>query len=173
VIEAELARISLGNEVLVNFIEQKKKEFGEDVFYTNAQRVILQTIDMLWVDQLEQMDYLRSSVGLRSYGQRDPLVEYKKEGLRLFKEMEEAYISNVAHMLEGLGGEVAQKPALAPSVTEVAARGITAGDRGQAHAAKPHGRNDRVVITDGKETQELKYKKAEEMLAKGGWRIVE
>lgn len=49
----------------------------------------LQVFDMFWVDHLEMMDYLRSSVNLRAYGQRDPLVEYKKEGLRLFKEMEQ------------------------------------------------------------------------------------
>jgi preprotein translocase subunit SecA len=52
------------------------------------QQVILQTMDMCWVDHLEVMDYMRSSVNLRAYGQRDPLVEYKKEGLRLFKDME-------------------------------------------------------------------------------------
>ena len=38
------------------------------------------------MEHLEQMDYMRSSVNLRAYGQRDPLVEYKKEGLRLYKE---------------------------------------------------------------------------------------
>jgi preprotein translocase subunit SecA len=48
----------------------------------------LQVYDMFWVDHLEMMDYLRGSVNLRAYGQRDPLVEYKKEGLRLFKDME-------------------------------------------------------------------------------------
>ncbi|HEY4477733.1 MAG TPA: preprotein translocase subunit SecA, partial [Candidatus Paceibacterota bacterium] len=51
-------------------------------------RVILQTIDMFWTEHLETMDYMRSSVNLRAYGQRDPLVEYKREGLQLFKTME-------------------------------------------------------------------------------------
>ena len=45
-------------------------------------------MDMYWVEHLEVMDYMRSSVNLRAYGQRDPLVEYKKEGLQLFKTME-------------------------------------------------------------------------------------
>ena len=57
--------------------------------YLNVLRqVILQTMDMFWVDHLEMMDYMRSSVNLRAYGQRDPLVEYKREGLKLFKDME-------------------------------------------------------------------------------------
>lgn len=51
-------------------------------------RVILQTLDLFWVDHLEMMEYLRSSVNLRAYGQRDPLIEYKKDGLRFFREME-------------------------------------------------------------------------------------
>jgi preprotein translocase subunit SecA len=51
-------------------------------------RVILQTIDLFWVDHLEMMEYLRSSVNLRAYGQRDPLIEYKKDGLRFFRTME-------------------------------------------------------------------------------------
>jgi len=54
---------------------------------------MFQTIDLLWVDHLETMDYLRSSVNLRAYGQRDPLVEYKREGLEQFKHMEAFYRS--------------------------------------------------------------------------------
>ncbi|MHB1330570.1 MAG: preprotein translocase subunit SecA [Minisyncoccota bacterium] len=59
-------------------------------------RVILQTIDTYWIDHLETMDYLRSSVNLRAYGQRDPLVEYKKEGLRYFKDMEASIARQIA-----------------------------------------------------------------------------
>lgn len=59
-------------------------------------RVVLQTIDTYWIDHLETMDYLRSSVNLRAYGQRDPLVEYKKEGLRYFKDMEASIAKQIA-----------------------------------------------------------------------------
>lgn len=69
--------------------EIEAKIAGADAeFMKSLRQVILQTIDMFWVDHLEMMDYLRSSVNLRAYGQRDPLVEYKKEGLKLFKDME-------------------------------------------------------------------------------------
>lgn len=68
-------------------MEKKSKELGRDNFLNAARIVVLQTIDMFWVEHLEVMDYTRSSVNLRAYGQRDPLIEYKKEGLRLFKEM--------------------------------------------------------------------------------------
>lgn len=70
-------------EILLDKIKESSMEF-----INVLRRVILQSIDMLWVEHLEVMDYMRSSVNLRAYGQRDPLVEYKREGLRLFKEME-------------------------------------------------------------------------------------
>jgi preprotein translocase subunit SecA len=75
-------------------IAKKQKEIGQENFVKAFKELCLQTFDMFWVEHLEMMDYLRSSVNLRAYGQRDPLVEYKKEGLKLFKEMEES-IENV------------------------------------------------------------------------------
>lgn len=79
-------------------IEQKRHHLGAD-FYPAIQRLILQTIDLFWVEHLEVMDYLRGSVNLRAYGQRDPLVEYKKEGLKLFKEMEGNIVAQVMNIL--------------------------------------------------------------------------
>ncbi|MFZ2523297.1 MAG: SEC-C metal-binding domain-containing protein, partial [Minisyncoccia bacterium] len=66
----------------------EKMKNADKVFLNQLRRVILQATDMYWVEHLEVMDYMRSSVNLRAYGQRDPLVEYKKEGLKLFKEMQ-------------------------------------------------------------------------------------
>lgn len=82
------------NEILVDVGPDEKTKAEErmrvadDAFMEVLRRVCLQTMDMFWVEHLEVMDYMRSSVNLRAYGQRDPLVEYKREGLRLFKEME-------------------------------------------------------------------------------------
>jgi preprotein translocase subunit SecA len=71
-------------------ISDNLKNMSDDAFVVSVRRLILQAIDMFWIDHLEMMDYMRSSVNLRAYGQRDPLVEYKREGLRLFKETEMA-----------------------------------------------------------------------------------
>ena len=62
-------------------------------------RIILQAMDMYWIEHLEVMDYMRSSVNLRAYGQRDPLVEYKREGLKLFKEMEIAIVEEIKKLI--------------------------------------------------------------------------
>ena len=76
-------------------IDKKRETIGEEKFNQALKELCLQTFDMFWVEHLEMMDYLRGSVNLRAYGQRDPLVEYKKEGLRLFKEMEESIENSI------------------------------------------------------------------------------
>jgi preprotein translocase subunit SecA len=50
---------------------------------------LLQLLDLLWMEQLDALDHLRNSVRLRAYGQRDPLIEYKREGLAMFKDLGE------------------------------------------------------------------------------------
>lgn len=69
-------------------VVEEKMEKADSEYLKVLRRVILQATDMYWVEHLEVMDYMRASVNLRAYGQRDPLVEYKHEGLRLFKDME-------------------------------------------------------------------------------------
>ncbi|HBV00780.1 MAG TPA: preprotein translocase subunit SecA [Candidatus Taylorbacteria bacterium] len=101
--EDYLTLIGAGNEAFQKSVEEKKKQLGDD-FYPAIQRLILQTIDLFWVEHLEVMDYLRGSVNLRAYGQRDPLVEYKKEGLQMFKEMEENIVAQVMNILPRVGG---------------------------------------------------------------------
>jgi preprotein translocase subunit SecA len=77
----------------------RTSEVGEGPFYEIVRRLALQTNDMFWVDHLELMDYARSSVNLRAYGQRDPLVEYKREALRLYREMEGAIKGQILELL--------------------------------------------------------------------------
>lgn len=69
------------------FWQTKEKEVGEEVFAGAQRFVALQALDGLWMEHLDTMDHLRDSVRLRGYGQRDPLVEYKKEGFAMFQLM--------------------------------------------------------------------------------------
>jgi preprotein translocase subunit SecA len=78
---------------------EKLLENASPEYLANIRRLILQTIDMFWIDHLEMMDYMRSSVNLRAYGQRDPLVEYKREGLKLFKDMEFSIGAEIIKMI--------------------------------------------------------------------------
>ena len=82
-----------------DIIKQKRSALGDGMFFETIRRIALYTTDLLWVDHLETMEYTRSSVNLRAYGQREPLVEYKKEGLRLFREMEFNFIEKVSSLV--------------------------------------------------------------------------
>ncbi len=82
--------------------ETKKTSLGANEFYNVIRRLFLQSIDMFWVEHLEQMDYMRDTVNLRAYGQRDPLVEYKREGLQLFKDMQIAINNQISESIPAI-----------------------------------------------------------------------
>ncbi|MEI7810749.1 MAG: preprotein translocase subunit SecA, partial [bacterium] len=94
-----LKNVSENNEEAQKIFEDKKSKLGEDAFYETVRRIALYSTDILWMEHLEAMDYLRSSVNLRAYGQREPIVEYKKEGLQMFKEMEEVFKEQVISLI--------------------------------------------------------------------------
>lgn len=92
------------NRILDSHPEQKeailaKKEAFPDSFDEVFRKVALVVSDNLWMQHLQVMDYTRSSVNLRAYGQREPLIEYKKEGLRLFNEMQANFDQRVAEIM--------------------------------------------------------------------------
>jgi preprotein translocase subunit SecA len=67
--------------------EKKEKEIGKENFFPLAKLLSLRILDNLWIEHLENMEYLRDSVRLRAYGQMDPLIEYKNEGHKMFQEL--------------------------------------------------------------------------------------
>jgi preprotein translocase subunit SecA len=160
-------------------IEQKKAEFTEDEWLDMMRRLALQVTDTLWVEHLEVMASTRSSVNLRAYGQRDPLIEYRREGLRLFKEMQEVTLHRIAEIIPRLQNEVlrkeeeelmrARKAAQAASEDQTGARRETNTPR---VAEQSVGRNELVTITNGTNTQTLKYKRAQALIESGEWRMM-
>jgi preprotein translocase subunit SecA len=81
-----------------DLLEQKEKELGDN-FNQVSKFVALRTLDMLWMNHLEEMEALRDSVRLRAYGQRDPLIEYKNEGHRMFQNLLRMMETNIVQML--------------------------------------------------------------------------
>ncbi|MEA2112791.1 MAG: preprotein translocase subunit SecA [Patescibacteria group bacterium] len=90
------------DSLIHTIVKEKESQLGREIFLKVVRRIILQTIDMFWVDHLEAMDYLRSSVNLRAYGQRDPLVEYRKEGLTLFQDMQDSIDEQVLKLIPNI-----------------------------------------------------------------------
>ena len=174
-------------------IDAKRQELGEEVFYAAARTVMLQTIDTLWVEHLEVMDHMRSSVNLRAYGQRDPLVEYKKEGTRLFRELEESLDNEVLRLMVHIEGdqvalntfgnvvEVHEDPSQAQAAGAASKERDAQAKRQAAQITTPSathadgskiGRNETVTVEKNGEEKQMKYKKAEPLL-KQGWQIKE
>ncbi len=142
-------------------IEEKIAIVGEDAFWEVARRLSLQTIDMLWMEHLEAMDYMRSSVNLRAYGQRDPLVEYKREGLRMFREMQVSLKYQISNLLPnvGQGAFVEEQHKLSETTTNQQQNQQQAEDNQQQDSkqninGEKVGRNDPCPCGSGK-----KYKK--------------
>jgi len=86
-------------------LTKKIEAYGSD-FWAVLREAILQIIDLNWMEHLEAIDYMKSSVRLRAYGQRDPLVEFKKEGLRLFQDLEATIFDQTIKILPNLESEI-------------------------------------------------------------------
>ena len=133
-------------------------------------------IDTLWVEHLEVMNYTRSSVNLRAYGQRDPLVEYRTEGTRLFAEMQTAILSRMIEIIPRLAPAVIDRSEADQKKQAVAALRSSEQSSETKNKNEPRvtedlpNRNDIVTIRNGEETKELKYKKALPYL-ENGWTL--
>ncbi|HXK38229.1 MAG TPA: preprotein translocase subunit SecA [Candidatus Paceibacterota bacterium] len=151
-------------ELALRAAEQHIAATSAEQFYTMIRRLTLQVNDMHWVDHLEMMDYSRSSVNLRAYGQRDPLVEYKREALRMYRDMEAAIAGQILEIVPRLiidnetdeqrkareQKAAAQRAAIEKQMA--AASAPTAGESGPAHVIKKkeQGRNDPCACGSGK-----------------------
>ncbi len=173
-IEDRIQTLISGNEEAEKAYKEKEAHIGREAFVSLMRRILLQVTDALWLEHLEAMEYLRRSVSLRAYGQRDPLIEYRREALQQFNRMQEAVAHEIAEALPRI--EVADDSRIRAEEERTRAL-LVAASEGEATEAKPitkegvqYGRNDEVTIVKGSETQTLKYKKAEPLLAQG-WSI--
>jgi preprotein translocase subunit SecA len=110
-------------EILLNIAEEKyeqrKQELTEEVFFELQRLVLLHMLDTAWREHLYELDHLRRSVGLRAYGQKDPLIEYKKESYNLFLKMQARIREQTVEYIFKLRPLVySQKQTLQPQSTE-------------------------------------------------------
>ena len=158
-------------------------------------QVMLQILDVHWKDHLAEMDHLRQSVGLRAYAQKNPKNEYKREAFEMFEVMLDEINSEAIKVLFRI--ELASEE----EIQELEERSREAQKNremklqqeqiqpviGSDQNSEPEQlakietvktdepklrRNEIVKITNGKETKELKYKKAKSLIETGEWRIV-
>ncbi len=129
---------------------KKEKEIGEENMRQVEKVVSLRIMDMFWLEHLENMEYLRDSVRLRAYGQRDPLVEYKSEGHKMFQRLLNQIEAGIAQTV--LKVSLAKEPAqpVQPYQPRVTAK---SGNKPGRNDPCPCGKKD---PTTGKP---IKYKK--------------
>jgi preprotein translocase subunit SecA len=156
-IEMFLKDLSVDYPELETITEEKRAKFGDGPFFETVRRIALHVTDALWVDHLETMEYTRSSVNLRAYGQREPLIEYKKEGLRLFKEMEAMFKEQAFSFIKTMSLEGQNLTEEIPSTPELilnSGEGADSGGTIRKAEGEKVGRNDPCPCGSGK-----KYKK--------------
>ena len=147
-VEAVLQELAGESEEAKQLIKKKEEELGREQMFATARNIVLQTLDMLWVEHLESMEYLRGSVNLRAYGQRDPLTEYRKEGTRLYRDLEMTLKGRVFELLEGLSKDTAQGAASLVVATPAPVISVSSG-----RSSTPQGeigRNDPCPCGSGK-----------------------
>jgi preprotein translocase subunit SecA len=88
--------------------DKREESLGEEVMRELERRVLLTVLDRKWREHLYEMDYLREGIGLRAMAQRDPLVEYQREGGDMFNVMMEAFMEEVVGYVFHLDVEVQQ-----------------------------------------------------------------
>ena len=99
----EVEKISAMTEYLLGeakkVYNQKEAEIGAEMMRKIERALMLQAIDNLWMNHLDEIDYLRQGIGLRGYGQRDPLIEYKREAFNLFTALIENIRETITNMI--------------------------------------------------------------------------
>jgi preprotein translocase subunit SecA len=143
-------RDTLLNSAL-EYYDQREQEITPEIMRQLERYIMLKVVDQKWMDHLDAMDQLRQGIGLRAYGQQDPLVQYKFEGYQMFNDMISSIQEDTVRLV--MRTNVVQEPRETPTnVVE---------NRGDAEAAKKApaksakiGRNEMCPCGSGK-----KYKK--------------
>lgn len=132
--------------------QSKEAEIGTDQLRQFERLVMLRTIDVKWMDHLEAMDELKEGIGLRAYGQNDPLIAYKIEAYQMFKEMRdsinEEVVKTLAKVQIASEEKVAQRPRIRNISTNLNEDGSSAVQ--QRVVGKKVGRNDPCPCGSGK-----------------------
>jgi preprotein translocase subunit SecA len=98
---------------------RKESELGAETMRAAERMVLLNVLDAAWRDHLYEMDYLREGIGLRAMGQRDPLVEYQREGYDMFQNLTARIREEFAKYIFHVSASVEEAPSHAPRVRNV------------------------------------------------------
>jgi len=157
-------KTSFLQQVAMDIYRQRAEQLGHPVFHQIEQFVSLSVIDTFWMDHLDAIDNLRQGIGLRGYGQKDPLVEYKNEAFKMFEQLVNSIDDEIVHRIYKI--QVQQAPQVpqnqitnAPE-TEISEGSKTNKKPSSAKAVegrKKLGRNDPCWCGSGKKYKKCHY----------------
>ncbi|MCK4522951.1 SEC-C domain-containing protein, partial [Candidatus Aerophobetes bacterium] len=144
--------------------QKKEERLGDELMRTLEKMILLHTIDSQWKDHLYSMDSLKEGIGLRGYGQRDPLIEYKREAFEMFEELTQRIKEDVTEFIFKV--EISREPSRervlvgTPQVPQPALAGTDQGKERMGTSQESHvsyrrgktkiGRNDPCPCGSGK-----------------------
>jgi len=139
-------------EKAMAFYASREEELGSELMREIERAVMLQVVDSKWMDHLDAMDMLREGIGLRAYGQKDPLVEYRREGFEMFQAMIDSIQDDIIRYVMRVAPQVREEVAEPPrNVTENLTEALP---KEPVRAGEQIRRNDLCSCGSGK-----KYKK--------------
>ena len=178
-------------ESMNQIISYKKNDIGDKIFNHFIKFVSLKEIDTKWKEHLNAMDQMREGINLRAYGQKNPLIEYKKEGYILFEEMmfsinreilKTIFRTNLTKVDESkiiIDSSIPKNIQLSHNkisgIPQASNQPLNIKQKSKPNVVnsnKKYGRNDKIKISNGSETKIIKFKKAESLLNQG-WNIIE
>ncbi|MBO0771961.1 MAG: preprotein translocase subunit SecA, partial [Actinobacteria bacterium] len=162
--EAGGERSGLDQELITEFVrddaqaayDRREEELTPEVMRELERRVVLSVLDHKWREHLYEMDYLREGIALRGYAQRDPLIEYQREGYDLFTTMMEGIKEESVGNLFNLQVEVQENPIVEeaaagqPGSVAGAGQAVLPGDGAAAGQALPPGQPGTRAQRDGR-----------------------
>jgi len=153
----QLNRQELGDAVFEKLRESydvKEKQLGADAMRYHERMIMLSVLDTQWKDHLLNMDHLKEGIGLRGYGQHDPLVEYKRESFDMFEGMMQRFQEDTARYLFHM--QIVEAPSRPPAATAA-----VAPDGEQQSSPEPPPRRRASTSVDDIEAQFQRRKKRE------------
>jgi len=187
-------------ESIADIVTAKANEFYKEKYQTLEsnrllleKQIMLQVLDVHWKEHLAEIDHLRGSVGLRAYAQKNPKNEFKQEAYSMFESMLEEIDSETVRILfaiEFASEEIlenlkkdSEKQEVVLEKPEVVNEDLQTNQSTASTEEKKdpktvtrdepkYGRNEIVKITNGQETKELKYKKAQSLIESSEWKII-
>jgi len=151
-LHGENQKIEFLQKLAIDVYKKREEDLSEDIARQIEKFVMLSVNDNLWIEHLDAIENLRSGIGLRGYGQKDPLVEYKNEAFRMFEQLIATIDDEIVHRIYKVQVQIPETPRPQHVVTQAAGQSKPQKTKtAESSSAKSKlGRNDPCWCNSGK-----------------------